>query len=999
MATKRDFVINYGLQTDRTGTSTGNTLYVDQTNDRVGIGQATPGYKLDVSGDLNFTGSLYQNGSQYFASRWTLTGSDIYRLSKVGINESNPQSQLAVKGYITESTDNGTNYWNVVTQQDIGTNANQVPLNQYLGKLAFLDDFSPNGLRRENGSSDDVIVNSSGNVGIGTGSTTLTTKFHVLGSGVVARIESSTSNADIQLANSTSSSGYIQYFNTTLRFFANSGSTPTLSITGGSPGNVGIGVLTPTEQLEVAGRTVITTGAGPYYGLKVKDYSDSTGLYLGSVSGANSWYIGDSYYYNNLLWRTDKTAASSINFINGSVEFYTNSGLTAGVDFTPSRKVILDVNGNLLINRSSATGIASQPLQVNGGAYISSNLGINDTNPAGKSLALSVRINDTRYFGVVSASSAPVYRYDDNSVPTMLLQNYGMTAIGHGQGIVWQLGNSLTNGANAAGIYAQAETIWGSTGGSKNAYLSIQTTNSGSLNERVRITSVGDVGIGLSPAVPNDGDMTIGTPRLHVLGTENAGSYQLAARFQAGTDSDDTGSAILINHANDRGLLIEAGRKTGNQAVAYFGLVNNDGTNSRFLTAIEGGNVGVATTVPLQKLDVRGNFLLAADSTTATHITQKPYTINGGTISWEGSAGQLFSITNNLTSGSIFAVNDVSGIPSIDVDANGFVELAPFNGSVAIGTTTSLAAYKFNVNGTSRFRKTDLIASGSAWDDGLNLYSADATNRWNLLVDNGASDILRFAYNNAEAFQLNTSGNATFNGNVGIGAGPSATYKLDIQSTVNDVLSIKGGANATFMVFDNTTLDDYKIGGVTTVAPFVVYNNTDARYEMTFDGTGNVGIGTGSAAPSARLDVESSSALVTTFNCTSNGTYVRFENNGTSFGDVGSGGQLVTGGTTTDMVLHARSTGNIIFAHNFTERVRIDTSGNTTPAGDATQNLGSAAKRWANIYSADLQLSNEGSQNDVDGTWGKYTIQEGEENLYLINRRSGKKYKFVLQEV
>jgi hypothetical protein len=78
----------------------------------------------------------------------------------------------------------------------------------------------------------------------------------------------------------------------------------------------------------------------------------------------------------------------------------------------------------------------------------------------------------------------------------------------------------------------------------------------------------------------------------------------------------------------------------------------------------------------------------------------------------------------------------------------------------------------------------------------------------------------------------------------------------------------------------------------------------------------------------------------------------------------------------------------------------LSTTGNFTPSFDATQNLGSPSARWANIYSADLQLSNEGSDgNDVDGTWGAYTIQEGEENLYLINRRSGKKFKFVLEEV
>ena len=77
----------------------------------------------------------------------------------------------------------------------------------------------------------------------------------------------------------------------------------------------------------------------------------------------------------------------------------------------------------------------------------------------------------------------------------------------------------------------------------------------------------------------------------------------------------------------------------------------------------------------------------------------------------------------------------------------------------------------------------------------------------------------------------------------------------------------------------------------------------------------------------------------------------------------------------------------------------VTTKGNVEPDADATRDLGSASKRWANIYSADLQLSNEGAANDVDGTWGNYTIQEGENDLFLLNRRNGKTYKFVLEEV
>ena len=67
------------------------------------------------------------------------------------------------------------------------------------------------------------------------------------------------------------------------------------------------------------------------------------------------------------------------------------------------------------------------------------------------------------------------------------------------------------------------------------------------------------------------------------------------------------------------------------------------------------------------------------------------------------------------------------------------------------------------------------------------------------------------------------------------------------------------------------------------------------------------------------------------------------------------------------------------------------------PSG--SQNLGSSSARWQNLYINDLQLSNKGQTNDVDGTWGDYTIQEGENDLFLLNKRNGKTYKFNLTEV
>ena len=77
----------------------------------------------------------------------------------------------------------------------------------------------------------------------------------------------------------------------------------------------------------------------------------------------------------------------------------------------------------------------------------------------------------------------------------------------------------------------------------------------------------------------------------------------------------------------------------------------------------------------------------------------------------------------------------------------------------------------------------------------------------------------------------------------------------------------------------------------------------------------------------------------------------------------------------------------------------VKITGNVLPEANNSRDLGSTSLRWANVYTNDLNLSNEGGKNDVDGTWGSYTIQEGEESLFLINKRNGKKYKFNLTEV
>jgi hypothetical protein len=82
------------------------------------------------------------------------------------------------------------------------------------------------------------------------------------------------------------------------------------------------------------------------------------------------------------------------------------------------------------------------------------------------------------------------------------------------------------------------------------------------------------------------------------------------------------------------------------------------------------------------------------DGATGTGLTA------GGALSFEGSAGQLFSVVNRLGTGSIFSVNDISGIPSMDIDASGRIHMAAFTGFIGIGLTAP--ADKLDVLGNVR---------------------------------------------------------------------------------------------------------------------------------------------------------------------------------------------------------------------------------------------------------------------------------------------------------
>lgn len=107
-------------------------------------------------------------------------------------------------------------------------------------------------------------------------------------------------------------------------------------------------------------------------------------------------------------------------------------------------------------------------------------------------------------------------------------------------------------------------------------------------------------------------------------------------------------------------------------------------------------------------------FSGADAATGAQNITMKVYPTNSGTISFEGSAGQLFSITNTM-SGTIFSVNDVSGIPSIEVLDTGLIRLAQYSGAVAFGNNVAVtSAGTTQAGATLLTRQINLVTAGGS---------------------------------------------------------------------------------------------------------------------------------------------------------------------------------------------------------------------------------------------------------------------------------------------
>ena len=251
---------------------------------------------------------------------------------------------------------------------------------------------------------------------------------------------------------------------------------------------------------------------------------------------------------------------------------------------------------------------------------------------------------------------------------------------------------------------------------------------------------------------------------------------------------------------------------------------------------------------------------VGADSSGNDTITVETlYDGTKSTLSFEGSAGQLFSIVNDLTSDPIFSVNDVSGIPSIEVDSDGEIRLAEFSGNVGIGTSSPSGKLEvadsdggatvfinntqsWTASALSEFNNTALAISPRA--SGAKLRFSGATG--DVRIQSLTSDL-----STAEDISLNPVG-----GNVGIGT-TSPGAALDITASgaqihVYDSSTYVSGTSGGELLLQgldslsnartHATIAGFSTGSNVGGLKFSV-NNLGQQEVMRLDSSGNVGIG------------------------------------------------------------------------------------------------------------------------------------------------------------
>ena len=206
------------------------------------------------------------------------------------------------------------------------------------------------------------------------------------------------------------------------------------------------------------------------------------------------------------------------------------------------------------------------------------------------------------------------------------------------------------------------------------------------------------------------------------------------------------------------------------------------------------------------------NPTMAFIGTTGSPITLTVLADNG--LQFEGTSGKLFGINNNLSTGWIFNVGDISGIPLIRANADGTVAMGEFAGNIGIGMSNP--AYKLHVIGSVGFTS---ITQSTSPTTGTLVVSGGVGVGQTLSV---GGRLHLFNGSNFTAFQSAASGNHTYT----LPANVPSTGTSVLQADTSGILSWVGfSANSASIATTAQNLNT--VASTTSASHFLLFSPTN----------------------------------------------------------------------------------------------------------------------------------------------------------------------------